>query len=310
VAFFLGIDGGGSKTRCLLGDEKSVLGSGTSSGCNVVRVGEPCAQDALASAVHGACVQAGISPREITRTCLGAAGGVRKEIAAVLLRILKNVAGGELEVTGDVQIAFEDAFDSAPGIIVIAGTGSIAYGRNSKGATARAGGWGYAVSDEGSGHWVGVEAVRAALHARDRGENCSLLTELSKALGVESFEQFIVCINGTPSPDFSSLFPVVLSAAENGDGVAAEILEQAGTELASLAGSVAQRLFPDERQIAVACHGGVLGSSPQVRKGLARELKSAHPGAEFITREIDPARGALQRARSTCAGSAGLEAER
>ena len=302
MPYFLGIDGGGSKTRCLLGDDSSILGSGSSSGCNIVRVGEACAQDSLTSAIHEACVQARISAREITRTCLGAAGGVRPEIVASLRRIMTQIVGGGVEITGDMQIAFEDAFGQAAGIIVIAGTGSIAYGRNSNGETARVGGWGFAVSDEGSGHWVGVEAVRAALHSRDRGEDSGLLGDLVRALGVESFEEFIVGVNGDPMPDFSAFFPVVLSAAQAGDPVAREILSRAGCELAKLAASIARQLFRNDEEITVATHGGVFGSSVEVRKSFAQSLQLFCPAATHLAQAIDPARGALQLAR-TAGGS-------
>ena len=297
MTFFLGIDGGGSKTRCLLGDDDSVLASGSSSACNIVRVGEACAQNSLASAVHEACVHAGISPREIACTCLGAAGAVRPEISSALRRIMKDLAGGELDVTGDMEIALEDAFGQGPGIIVIAGTGSIAYGRNAAGQTLRVGGWGYAISDEGSGHWVGIEAIKAALHARDRGENPHILPELMSALGSETFDEFIVRVNAYPPPDFSALFPVVLAAAENSDRLACGILLNAGTTLAALAYNVTQRLFANQTDIQVATHGGVLASSAEVRQSFARELKSLVPALALLAREIDPARGALQRAR-------------
>jgi len=297
VPYFLGIDGGGSKTRCLLGDEKSILASGSSSGCNIVRVGEACAQDSLTSAVHEACVQARVSPRDVTTACLGAAGGVRPEIVAALRRIMTQIVGGEIEITGDMQIAFEDAFGQDAGIMVIAGTGSIAYGRNSEGKTARAGGWGFAVSDEGSGHWVGVEAVRMSLHARDGGEVPGLLTDLISALGVQTFEDFIVRVNSDPAPDFSAFFPVVLAAAEAGDPVARDILNRTGNELANLACKIAQLLFKGEQEVSVATHGGVFSNSAKVRKSFALRLKSICPAATQVARAIDPARGALQRAR-------------
>lgn len=298
MPYFLGIDGGGSKTRCLLGDARTALGRGSSSGCNIVRVGEACAQDSLTSAVHEACVQAGISPREISRTCLGAAGGVRPEIVAALRRIMTQVVGGIIDITGDMQIAFEDAFGPGAGIIVIAGTGSIAYGRNSQGKTARVGGWGFAVSDEGSGHWVGVEAVRAALHARDRGDTQGLLADLMQGLGVQTFEDFIVRVNGDPAPDFSAFFPIVLTAAEAGDTVARDILNRTGHELANLAGNIAQQLFKSEKELSVATHGGVFASSTEVRRTFAQVLKSHCPAATHLAQAIDPARGALQLARS------------
>jgi N-acetylglucosamine kinase-like BadF-type ATPase len=306
VSYFLGIDGGGSKTRCVLGDDNSLLGSGSASGCNVLRVGEACARSSLQAAIHETCVQAGISPRDITRTCAGVAGGARLELADVVRHLLTGIAGGEIEVAGDMEIAFEDAFGPGPGVIVISGTGSIAYGRNALGDTARAGGWGHAISDEGSGHWIGVAAIRAALRARDRGENSGLLNDLMNSLGVETVEQLVVRVNANPAPDFASLFPVVLSAAlaprlqsaaAAGDSIAKEVLENAGNELGKLAETVIRRVFSGAEEVCLATHGGVLASSAQVKESLVEHLRTRDARIRFISREIDPANGALARAR-------------
>jgi glucosamine kinase len=296
MPFFLGIDGGGTKTRCIVGDEKSQLGSGSSSSSKVQRVGEACARDALAAAVHEACIQARISPRQITRSCAGITGAARPEIASVIHDLMTNIVGGQFEIIGDVEVAFEDAFGNGPGLIVIAGTGSIAYGRNTKGETARAGGWGYAISDEGSGHWIGLETVRASLREHDRGQPTELLKELVEKLGAKDFEDFIVRVNANPAVDFAPLFPTVLAAADSGDAIATEILIHAGRELADLAGIVIERLFR-EQSISVATHGGVLASSAIVKKSFSQELKSRYPRAVCLEREVDPARGALERAR-------------
>lgn len=296
MPFFLGIDGGGTKTRCVVGDKKSRLGAGNSSSSKVQRVGEACARDALSAAVQGACREANISPKQIVRTCAGITGAARPEIAGVMRDLVSNIVGGQVEIIGDIEIAFEDAFRSGPGVMMIAGTGSIVCGKNEKGETARAGGWGYPISDEGSGQWIGVEAVRAALHARDRGQTSELLNDLIGELGANSFEDFIVRLNANPPVDFATLFPTVLAASDKGNSVAAEVLTRAGQELAAMAASVIERLFHGQ-SIAVATHGGVLASSAIVRKYLVQELTARHPKVEVLDREVDPARGALERAR-------------
>jgi glucosamine kinase len=296
MPFFLGIDGGGTKTRCVVGDEKSELGGATSSSSKVQRVGEACAQDALAAAVNEACVHAGISPQQIVRTCAGITGAARPEIAGVMRDLMNSIVGGHVEIVGDIEIAFEDAFGSGPGVMVIAGTGSIAYGKNQTGETARAAGWGYPISDEGSGQWIGAEAVREALRARDRGQPAGFLNHLIEKLGASSFEDFIVRLNGNPPVDFAALFPTVLAWSDRGDSGAASILERAGRELAGIADIVVERLF-HEHSVSVATHGGVLASSTLVRKCFAQELRARHRQAELLDREIDPARGALERAR-------------
>jgi len=297
VPFFLGIDGGGSKTRCVLGDENSVLGAGSSSSCKVQRVGEACARDSLAAAIHESCFQAGISPRQIARTCAGVTGSGRPEIASIMRELIASIVAGDIEVVGDVEIAFEDAFGDGPGVLVIAGTGSIAYGRTSEGAIARAGGWGHAISDEGSGYWIGVESVRAALQARDRGEESELLRELMDKIGAANVDDFIVMMNANPGPDFAVLFPTILAAADRGDALATKVLEKAGIELANLVQIVIERLFADDQPIQVVTHGGVLGSSAQVRRSLAANLACRNPHAALSSHLVDPARGALNRAR-------------
>jgi len=296
MPFFLGIDGGGSKTRCVVGDEKSELGRATSSSSKVQRVGEACARDALAGAVHEACVHAGISPRQIVRSCAGITGAGRPEIAGVMRDLMSSIVGGQVEIVGDIEIAFEDGFGSGPGVMLIAGTGSIAFGKNKKGESARAGGWGYPISDDGSGQWIGAEAVREVLRACDRDQPAGLLNDLIEKLSASSFEDFIVRLNANPPVNFAALFPTVLAASDKGDSVASEILTRAGRELADIAGIVIERLF-HEQSVSVATHGGVLTSSTLVRESFARELRARHRRVELLGREIDPARGALERAR-------------
>jgi N-acetylglucosamine kinase len=296
MPFFLGIDGGGTKTRCIVGDEKSELGAGTSSSSKVQRVGEACARNALAGAINEACVHAGISPRQIVRTCAGITGAARPEIAEVMRDLLASIVGGQVEIVGDIEIAFENAFGPEPGVMLIAGTGSIAYGRNRGGEIARAAGWGYPISDEGSGQWIGAEAVREVLRARDRGQSSELLSDLMEKLGASNFEDFIVRLNANSSIDFASLFPSVLAASDKGDQVATEVLERAGRELSEITGTVIERLF-SEQLVSVATHGGVFASSAIVRKSFAQELGSRFPKTALLDREVDPARGALERAR-------------
>ncbi len=178
MPIFIGVDGGGTKTSCLVGDESSVLGSADAGAANVVRVGESAARDALTEAILGACSVAKIDPKNITRTVVGAAGASVGEVALILRRIVGGVVSGEIEIVSDMVIALHAAFGAKSGVIVIAGTGSVAYGRNNAGETATAGGWGYAVSDEGSGHWIGQAGVKAAFRACDEtGGRENLLLE-------------------------------------------------------------------------------------------------------------------------------------
>ncbi|MBZ5651484.1 MAG: hypothetical protein LAO18_13475 [Acidobacteriia bacterium] len=299
MAIFLGIDGGGSKTSCLIGDETLILGTGTGAASNVVRVGEAQARESLASAIRQACTVANLKPSEISSVCVGLAGAARPEISEVVRRIISDLVPGKIKVVGDTVIALEAAFGSGPGVIVIAGTGSIAYGRNREGQTARAGGWGFAISDEGSGHWIGRIAVAAALGAWDENpeQNLRLIEVLMKFWRLETIEQLVPAANATPPPDFAALFPAVLSLAESGDRIARDVLTQAGTQLANLAGILLRRLFPNPGVVPVAMSGGVFGSSAQVRQVFYNSLRSGYPDVVINPTVIEPVRGALELAR-------------
>jgi N-acetylglucosamine kinase-like BadF-type ATPase len=299
VAIFLGIDGGGSKTSCLIGDEDSVLGSGSAGGSNFVRAGEAQAQESLAAAVQQACMVASVKVSDIVATCAGMAGVVSSETADTVKRILAEIIPGELEVVGDNAIALEAAFGGGPGVIVIAGTGSIAYGQNAAGETARAGGWGFAVSDEGSGQWIGRTAVSSLLRAQDEGRETKLPDGVTKQWKLSSPAQIVLAANATPPPDFAALAPGVLAAADSGDFLAREILNNAGRELAQLAAIVARRLFAGNGSVPVAMVGGVFGNSALVRQSFYNHLGGEIPGAGLQAEVVEPVRGALRLARNS-----------
>jgi glucosamine kinase len=303
VSIFLGIDGGGSKTSCVIGDENSVLGTGASAGSNVVRVGEQRARESLSAGVRQACASANVTPTQIARTCVGIAGGALPEIAGVVRSILSEFVSGEVEVVGDMVIAMEAAFRSGPGVIVIAGTGSIAYGRNSAGEIARAGGWGFAISDEGSGHWIGRSAVAASMRAYDEAQAKSaglLLEGIMKSWGVTTHDQLVVFANGAPPPDFAALFPAVNSAADAGDATARAVLTQAGVELASLGKIVMGRLFGNVESVPVAVSGGVFCNHEVVRRVFYDRLRAERPQVTPNATLVNPSMGALELARKSC----------
>ena len=297
MPYFLGIDGGGSKTSCLLGDEQSVPASATGPGSNPIRVGEECSQKTLQALVREVCATARVQPSQIVRTCIGMAGAARPQIEKQVRGVLADLVGGEIAVVGDMVIALEAAFRGGPGLIVVAGTGSIAYGRNERGETARAGGWGFAISDEGSGHWIGRAAVAGAMRAHDLGENSVLISSIMNTWHLGSRDDVVRAANAIPPPDFAELLPQVLAAAAAGDSRANEILTQAGTELAQLARIVAERLWRAQQAFRVALAGGVFQNSPLVRQVFSNSLRSLHPQAEIDAKVVEPAQGALWLAR-------------
>jgi glucosamine kinase len=162
-----------------VGDETSILATAVAGPSNITRVGEVRARESLHAAMRQACrTEAKIDLEQLHRACVGAAGAGREEIASVVRRMVAEVVPGEIEVVGDMQIALQAALGGGPGVIVIAGTGSIAFGRDASGKTARAGGWGFAISDEGSAHWMGRAAVAAVLRSADESAEGRTIAQL------------------------------------------------------------------------------------------------------------------------------------
>jgi N-acetylglucosamine kinase-like BadF-type ATPase len=308
MAYYLGIDGGGTKTRCVLATESSVLAKAMTGGSNLVRLGEPQAREALRAAVYQVCAAARISPAQIGAVCIGAAGAARLEIAekirAIFTELIPATAAANIEVVGDAVIALEAAFGAGPGVIAIAGTGSIVYGRDIAGRIARAGGWGFAISDEGSGHWIGRRAVSAILTVHDQGRETALTNTVLQTWKLASLDELVQKANSTPPPDFPRLFPVVLRAAEGGDSIAINLLIEAGTRLAGLTAAVLCRLGPQTSEITpamahlpVAMTGSVFRQSSLVRQTFYNTLQGKFPGIDVRQELSDPVEGALARAR-------------
>jgi glucosamine kinase len=321
VTYYLGIDGGGSKTTCAVGDDSTTLATSTTGPSNVVRVGEEQARESLHLGVRQACAAAGITPAQVVQTCIGAAGAARPQIAGIVRRALAEILSPPIEVVGDLHIALEAAFDAGPGVIVNAGTGSFAYGRDAQGNTGRVGGWGFAISDEGSAHWIGRAAIMAVLRAVDEqgtrdqslAENSSQLSRaVMNAWGVDSLNDLAAAGNSTPPPDFAALFPAVLASADAGDDLAQRVLTRAGTELARLADIAVRRLFPDtappplasgaapptmDAAVQLAMAGGVFRHASIVRQIFYNEILKLQPRAKLNPLVIDPVEGALRLAR-------------
>lgn len=297
MALFLGIDGGATKTTCAVGDESRVLALVTGGGCNIVRHGEDHARQSLSPIIVKACAEAGVDPKSVDRSCIGAAGASISEVKDVLRRIVNESVSGPVSVVTDSEIALEAALGQGPGVIVASGTGSIAFGRNDSGSTARAGGHGHAVSDEGSGYWIGKAAISAALSAYDRGEQPALLNQLALAWGGNDRNDLVRLANANPAPDFATLFPVVSQAGAQSDPLAAAVLRSAGEKLAELAATVIRTLWSSETSINVGVVGSVFKYSEIVIQEFSRALVRLDRRAQVSQSISEPVLGALSLAR-------------
>ena len=321
MSLFLAIDAGGTKSNCLLADETRVLARDTAGTVKLMRVGEPEATARLQAMLAEVAAAAGVPLNQITRSCFGLAGISSPAARAWASRVLASSVSGELLICGDEEIALDAAFRGGPGILVVAGTGSNAIGRSVAGETFGAGGWGPVLGDEGSGTWIGLEALRAALRAHDReppGDSnraqpsinpTSLLREIERHWKLNSLGELVAYANQRgdcdhPAPDFASLAPIVARCAEQGDALAAEVLARAGVELAELVALVYSKMaaapmptLTASPVIGVAFTGGVLTHIARVRAAMTARLAVLLPAACVRQSPVDPLEGALWRAR-------------
>jgi N-acetylglucosamine kinase-like BadF-type ATPase len=263
-SYFLGVDGGQSSTTAIIGDETGrIAGVGRGGPCNHVGSHEGRARfiEAILRSVEGACAQAGLDIAELrfTGACLGLSGGPAEK-EAILREIL---ASDRTLVTDDAHIALAGATAGEPGVVVIAGTGSIAWGRNGEGRTARAGGWGALFGDEGGGFWIARQALRAALRWEEGwGVPTSLRARLLDYTGAKNINDLLhrCYTDEFPRPRVASLSILVNHAAEAGEPAALRILDDAARELALLAVAVRGQLFPAPEPALVTYSGGVFRS--------------------------------------------------
>jgi glucosamine kinase len=201
-------------------------------------------------------------------------------------------------VQSDFLIALEDAFGDGPGVLLIAGTGSSAFGRSPAGTQGRCGGWGPVIGDEGGGAWIGRRALSVVAAASDGREPETALTgAVLTATESKEAADLIRWAAGAPPARLATLAPVVMSVAESGDLRANAIVSMGVEELALHVRALARQLFTDERaSVPVALTGGLLNKGSSYRKRLEHRLKTAVPGAQIHAGDIDAARGAIRSA--------------
>ena len=293
----IGVDGGGSKTRVIVADEQgTALGEvvGPASGVKPGRA--DASADVIAESVRDAlasCEMTHVVPKVL---CIGVAGvGRDSERQALWQALAGRELAEEVVVHPDYSIALDDAFGDGAGILLISGTGSVAFGRGPSGTIARCGGWGAAIGDEGSGAWVGRRALSVVTAAADgREPETALMGAVLTAAQVnEPLELIAWAAQATPA-QLATLAPVVSSVADAGDLRANALISLAVEELVLHVRSLARQLFGDERAaMPVAFSGGMLTRGTTLRKRLEQRLRSAVPGAQVQAAEVDAARGAV-----------------
>lgn len=298
LVYVLGIDAGGTKTVCqLANDSGEVLAEARRGGANLQASGELEVEKVLHEVMHEAIGDREISPSVI---CLGIAGVDRPEDARTVSGIMRRIGSkARILVVNDALVALEAGAPNEPGVVVIAGTGSIAYGRNSRNEAARSGGWGYVLGDEGSGYWIGRAALRAVLREGDRrGPKTQLTGLLLKYFRIDRAQELIHEVyHGTLRPSaIAALAQYVHTAFKAGDSVAIGILRGSADELESSALSVARRLDLVGRSFPFVLAGGMFKAVPWLYEELERRLPLASPASRIIRLDVEPAIGAVRLA--------------
>jgi len=303
--YFLGVDGGGTKTHAIITDGACrVVGEGTGGASNPLRVGLEEAVSHIEQAIRDACAQAGVKPRQIVSACIAIAGVNHPIHFHTMKDALDQALGlGVFELVTDARAALEGALDGQEGVVLIAGTGSIAMGVNEAGEQARSGGWGPTISDEGSGYDIARQALKAVISSFDGRSPQTVLSEriLSK-LRISSAADLpgVIYNSDSESVEIASLAELVADAAHDGDDVARDILARAGRELGDLVISVIKRLTLESKPFRVACVGSVFKSGELVVSPLREAVLGVAPNAVIGPPLFSPTIGAVKLAQKRC----------
>lgn len=301
MSFYLAVDAGGTKTEYLLADDTRELARVRTGTIKRMRTDNATATRNLATGLAQLSSTTGISMQSVTSTCVGAAGSSVALVANWIRAAFERNVNGSLSLVGDVEIALDAAFSGGPGVVVIAGTGSNVAGRGLDGAVATVGGWGPTLSDQLSGHRVGLQGLRALFLAIDEEQPTILLDAVLERWQLPSSQALVEYANRLPAPDFSELAPVVVACARHGDRTALAVLETEAQEMAHLVQLMIARLrrscsdsgwLPE-----IAFAGSMMEHVALLRDALIAALHKDLPHLPIRQVVVDPLLGALWRAR-------------
>jgi N-acetylglucosamine kinase-like BadF-type ATPase len=307
MKILIGIDGGGSKTEAAAAlEDGRVIATFEAGPSNIFKVDAAASALALESVIDGCLDKAGAGRSEVASICAGLAGvdrpTIQKQITDMLYKI---VPCKKISVVGDATTALLGATEGKPGMVVISGTGSIAYGMNTKRQRARAGGWGHIVDDFGSGYDIVRNAFNEVFRSYDGLEPPTRLTQaFLTELQAENVDNLLIAIHRdyATAAKIASLFPLVQAVADGGDIIANKLLERAGHDLASTAEAVVRKLDLYNSDFICGTTGGVFHSSKQVRDSFAWYVHRFAPRAIVCFPKKTAVEGALMLARANYLG--------
>ncbi len=300
----MAIDGGGSWTRCVAFDEPgNILGEGSAGASNHLLVEKEIVKKSFIDVICAALEHSSLQKKDISCLSAGLAGvDFDGSGADDIEDIFREIGFENTLINGDMVIAHAGALAGESGILALAGTGSSILGIGTDGERVKVGGWGPVYGDEGSAYFIGQAALRAAARDFDGRGNKTILTKaMLEQLGLNSFSETpdLVYTRSLPPREIASLSRLVNDVAEDGDGIALEILTQAGRDLAEGVASTLRRLKMNDENVLVSYQGSVLKKCSFVRKSFAEELARFEPTAEVIPPKYEPVIGAYLLGRKT-----------
>jgi N-acetylglucosamine kinase len=304
----LGIDAGGTKTVCLLADAAgAVIAEARGGGANLQTAGELEVEKVLHHVMEEAIGDRDIRPAAI---CLGIAGVDRPRDADTVRGIMRRIGfKTRIVIVNDALIALVAGAGDGPGVVVVAGTGSIAYGRDASGRAARSGGWGYVLGDEGGGFWIGRAALSAVVRQFDgRGPATALTNLVLREMDLANPTELIHAIydRGFQRGAVSGIAKVVREAAEAGDAVASEILARAGHELTVAASAVVTALGMRGSVFPTVLSGGIFRAIPSLGARVTAGVLEVAPRSDVRVLSMEPAIGAVHLALAAVRGEAAI----
>jgi N-acetylglucosamine kinase-like BadF-type ATPase len=298
---FIGVDGGGTKTSAVVIDNQvRVLGEGRAGASNPIVVGLDSAVQAVSTAIRSALSAANLSIKQVSFAYLGIAGIEHPDGYKSALEALKaSLPDLNFELGTDARVALAGATDLQPGVAIISGTGSIAFGRNAMGNEARSGGWGSAIGDEGSGYYVARRGLNAVAKAFDGRGPKTLITDLLReqaGIFTAADLQRLIYYPFANNSKIASYNRFVVEAARAGDPVAREILSDAGRELGMAVTAVIESLGMQSDSFPVAYIGGNFQAGELLLAGMRSYINKIAPQARIQPPLYSPVVGAAKLA--------------
>lgn len=311
MSYVAGIDGGGSKTTIRVADLSGrQVFECTGGPCNISSYDKSTVGSTIVELLSRCTDEVGRRVEGYECICLGCAGAGRESERQLLEGIVRNTGySSRVVITDDFQTAMRGAIDERYGMILISGTGSVAYGRNSNGESMRAGGWGHLIGDEGSGYYIGTQILSHIMKSHDGREPGTILDQMAfDHLNISEHRQLVQYVYNpeTRKKELAGIAKLLDKACEENDGTAIKICEDAARHLLELIDIVAERLDMGLTGVKTAFAGSILSNNTPVRRRLCEMVTEKYPQMNIINPLNDAAWGAVLIALEAAGNDTGL----